>query len=650
VLATVKQRGGMPPLNWKVKLITVFAGVMALSALVQLYLVVPYFFVHDALPWWMPFIPLGLLSVAFGGAWWVIWPIVSRQRRVEQKVRMSERRFRDITENAREMVWEVDADGIYTYVSPVCERILGYKPQEMLGQYLYHFSPPEERMQMMWQMRAYFAEKRALRDLVHRKVHRNGDVRWISSNIVPVLDKKHNLLGYQGSDIDITARRRSEMALKESEERMAAFMSSATDSFLIFDADLNLVSLNDNALKTRRSRRRKIIGKNVLELSANVRESGRYEKYLEVLRTGEPCRIEDVVDRLDGEKKYRSVSIFPVGSGLGIIATDISARKEMELRLQQQNEALDIQNEELISQSNELMRNQHELMQKSLELEGNSREKSRLLASMSHELRTPLNAIIGFSELMVDGVIGEINPEQGQCLNDILSSGHHLLDLINDILDMSKVEAGRMEVTITELDLGVVVNEAVKVVRPLVQKDMLELSVILEAGMPPVLADGNRVKQVLLNLLSNAIKFTPAGGAITVRTRRDAGVVRVSVEDTGCGIRKRDQEQIFKAYTQTDTLPGKKLEGTGLGLKLCRQFVELMGGGIGVSSRLHRGSVFTFTLPLAPVKTPAGDTAGDSRPGVVMEESIITEVYQAWRDGASHGTVRPRVKEDAVEP
>jgi len=239
------------------------------------------------------------------------------------------------------------------------------------------------------------------------------------------------------------------------------------------------------------------------------------------------------------------------------------------------------------------------LQGKTKELEAASQAKSEFLASMSHELRTPLNAIIGFSELMLDGVLGKIHDEQRQCLNDILGSGQYLLNLINDVLDLSKVEAGKIELKLESLNLADVIHDVVKTVKPMLDNNRHQLEVSLEEGLPQVQADKKRLRQIFFNLLSNAIKFTPAGGKLGIEVGREGDWCQVSVVDSGIGIKKKDQGQIFEPFTQIDTLPEKKREGTGLGLALTRQLVKMCGGKIWVESEYRKGSRFTFTIPLA---------------------------------------------------
>jgi len=231
-------------------------------------------------------------------------------------------------------------------------------------------------------------------------------------------------------------------------------------------------------------------------------------------------------------------------------------------------------------------------------LETASQHKSEFLANMSHELRTPLNAIIGFSEVLTDRMFGELNGKQDEYLKDIYASGTHLLSLINDILDLSKIEAGRMELELTDFDLPTALDNALILVRERAQRRSLTLDKDLDAGVGQIQGDERKIRQVVLNLLSNAIKFTPEGGRIELAAVPKDGLVEVSVSDTGVGIAPEDQDKVFEEFRQVGTAD-KKAEGTGLGLTLCRKFTELHGGKIWVKSAVGQGSTFTFTIPVS---------------------------------------------------
>ena len=237
----------------------------------------------------------------------------------------------------------------------------------------------------------------------------------------------------------------------------------------------------------------------------------------------------------------------------------------------------------------------HEIEAKSRQLEVASQHKSDFLANMSHELRTPLNAIIGFSEVLSERMFGDLNEKQEEYLKDIHASGQHLLSLINDILDLSKIEAGRMELELADFDLPTAIDNALTLVRERAGRRGITVGCEIDERVGLIQGDERKVKQVLLNILSNALKFTPEGGRIDVRTALKEGTVEISVTDTGVGIAPEDQEAIFEEFRQVGT-SDKKVEGTGLGLALSRRFVELHGGRIWVQSQEGVGSTFTFTI------------------------------------------------------
>ena len=270
-----------------------------------------------------------------------------------------------------------------------------------------------------------------------------------------------------------------------------------------------------------------------------------------------------------------------------------------EKRLAEAEAALRERNEQLDAQNEELMRQQQELIEKTREVQRANQLKSEFLANMSHELRTPLNVIVGFSQLMADGVPGKVNEEQRQCLGDILAGSQHLLNLINEVLDLSKIESGKMELKPENIDLTRVVASLTRTMMPVLAPRKQSLDIKVEEGMPPVHTDGGKFEQVMLNLVDNASKFTTDGGKLKIEAGRDGDWCQVSVIDNGTGIKKEDQERIFEPFSQLDNPLVKERRGTGLGLPLIKQIIERYGGQIWVESEYGKGSRFTFTVPLA---------------------------------------------------
>ena len=256
---------------------------------------------------------------------------------------------------------------------------------------------------------------------------------------------------------------------------------------------------------------------------------------------------------------------------------------------------LSLENKRLVES---LQRTNKLLFEANQELRKAAQAKSNFLAHMSHELRTPLNVIIGFSQLMTDEVPGKINNEQRQCLDDILSSGKLLLNLIDEVLDLSKIESGKMKLRLTNITLTEVIESVRSAMMPLIAPRKQSLDIEVEEGLPLVHADNAKVRQVLLNLLSNATRFTPDGGKLKIEAVKEGDWCQVSVIDNGIGIKKEDQERIFEPFCQLDNPLTKEKRGVGLGLTVVKQIIEKHGGRIWVETEYGKGSRFTFTLPL----------------------------------------------------
>jgi len=316
------------------------------------------------------------------------------------------------------------------------------------------------------------------------------------------------------------------------------------------------------------------------------------------------------------------------------------------------NEESQILNNALLISNEQLELQKKEIVEANVRLEEVSRSKSDFLANMSHELRTPLNSVIGFSEVLQDQMFGQINEKQQEYVANILASGEHLLALINDILDLSKVESGKMELELTEFSLRGVVDSTVMMLREKALKGGITITVDITPDADlNIMADQRKLKQILFNLVSNAVKFTPELGTIDVTAVRDSEFIEFSVADSGIGIKGEDIPKLFQPFTQLESGYTKTYEGTGLGLALNRQLVELHGGRIWVESSIGRGSKFSFTIPLAQTAlksspAPLSDFARSSGNTVLlieddpltsasMEKALNSKGYRALR--ASNG-------------
>ncbi len=318
--------------------------------------------------------------------------------------------------------------------------------------------------------------------------------------------------------------------------------------------------------------------------------------------TGQPVQIPDIEDAhgypfrtLFLREGLRSVLTVPMGGGDVARGIVVVRRRPGEFGERIVNLMTALANQSKVAIANaHLFR---EIEEKGHLLEVANRHKSEFLANMSHELRTPLNAIIGFSEVLLQRMFGDLNPKQDEYLQDVLSSGRHLLSLINDILDLSKVEAGRMDLELARFHLPQALQDTLTLVRERATRHGIDVSLEVDGRLGEFVADERKVKQVMLNLLSNAVKFTPEGGRIEVRAVPTDGAVEISVADTGIGIAPENQELIFEEFRQVGGDYAHKREGTGLGLTLARKLVELHGGRIWVKSQPGQGSTFTFSIP-----------------------------------------------------
>ncbi|MDP3105790.1 MAG: ATP-binding protein [Candidatus Methanoperedens sp.] len=387
--------------------------------------------------------------------------------------------------------------------------------------------------------------------------------------------------GYAGLLIskDVTSRRKEEEALRKSEEKFRilsqefhALLDAIPDSLTLQSPDLKIQWANEGAATS--------VGKSISDITGEYCYRIWHDRsdpcdpcpVEKSFLTGKPSRAQ--VSTPDGRMwELRAVPIFDEG---GKVSKVIEVGRNI----------TDIKNSEKVRLEN-------------VRLSLASKAKSDFLANMSHELRTPLNSIIGFSELLKQKNAGEVNEKQMHYLENVLTSGNHLLRLINDILDLSKVEAGKIDLIIEDMNVAKTINEIAGLVREMASKRKVILKSELEPELEFIKADHMRFKQILFNLLSNAVKFSkPEGGTITIAAKKEGDMAKFSVTDTGIGIREEDMDRLFQTFEQLDSGITKNYGGTGLGLAISKKLVELQGGTIAVESRYGEGSTFTFTLPI----------------------------------------------------
>lgn len=528
---------------------------------------------------------------------------ITERRRVEAGRKESEARYRSLVNNVSLGILRstMGPPGRIIETNPALEKITGYSRDELLAMNMEDlYAHPEERQAFMQKLAS--AKRTVTREL--RWKRKDGGRIVVLDTVIAVRDSSGQILHFDAIIEDITERRRAEEALRESEERYRTLVENATDAIYMVDAHENILSVNQTTARFLGKRPEKLIGKKVSDIFPPEIAARFTEEFRLTFRTGQSIMA---CDRLDAgwTELWVSTSLNPIRNSSGEVVAimgvtrDITEQKRLERELQETNEQLDAQNEELQVQSEELMAQQQELLESTQEAARANQLKSEFLANMSHELRTPLNAIIGFSQLLRDETPGKLNQEQKQCLDDVLESSQHLLNLINEVLDLSKIESGRAELKLENVDLKELITPLTRVMRPILGQKKQELEVEIEAGLPQIRVDKTKMGQVLRNLLANSSKFTPEGGKLWITAARADDWLHLSVIDNGAGIKKEDLERIFEPFCQLDYTPGNGKGGTGLGLAVVKEIVERHGGQIRVESEYGRGSRFTISLPLA---------------------------------------------------
>ena len=391
-------------------------------------------------------------------------------------------------------------------------------------------------------------------------------------------------------------RVRAEEALRESEARFRALFESSPNGIFLTDPEtLEILDCNTTACAMNGYAREELLGRtiNVLhpdEVQARMAPADGHARFVEQLRREGPVTVESIHRRRDGTlfPMETSMCLLEVGGRSVVmgIDRDITERKKTEEELARHRERL----EELVATRTA------ELAEARDRAEAADRLKSAFLATMSHELRTPLNSIIGFTGVLLMGRVGPLNEEQTKQLGMVKASAQHLLALINDVLDLSKIEAGQLKVENAPFDVRRTLEQAIRTLRPQADRKGLSLEADLSPDVGTLVGDSRRFEQILLNLLSNAVKFTDAG-RITVGCAPRDGWLVTSVADTGIGIRPEELTGLFRPFQQLESGISRRYEGTGLGLSICRRLLDLLGGDIAVVSEPGKGTTFTFRLP-----------------------------------------------------
>jgi two-component system cell cycle sensor histidine kinase PleC len=501
---------------------------------------------------------------------------ITELKRTEEALRQSQERYDFALRAVREGVYDWDIANNTIYYSDRVRHVVGMPPELLRTPKDWRARiHPEDLARYDAGIIAHFKQQTERFECDYRYQALDGSWRWARQHGIAQRDANSRAIRMIGSTGDITRLKHAEEALRQSEERYSIATTVATEGIYEWDVLTGALHITEHAKAFFAHAGPQTAA--AWSSLVHPEDFASYRKAIVDHLKGLTPRLEHEYRIASGGGEYRWV----IDRGIAVrdatgratkligAVTDVTRRKLAELELRRARE----------------------------QAEAASREKSRFLANMSHELRTPLNAIIGFSEALKDGMFGELNAKQTEYVKDIHESGHHLLSLINDILDLSKVEAGRMELELSEFDLGAALQRALALVKERAQRHGVRLNLELGSGSAALRADERKFKQIMLNLLSNAVKFTPEGGSVSVLARRNGGGVEIRVSDTGVGIAPEDHAALFEEFKQVGGDARRKAEGTGLGLALTKRFIELHGGEIRLESAPGAGSTFTFTLP-----------------------------------------------------
>ena len=525
---------------------------------------------------------------------------ITRRRQVEEALRKSEEHLRLLVDGVRDYaIFMLDPSGQVASWNQGAERIKGYKANEIIGRHFSCFYPPEELQngKPERELQKAIAEGHYAEE--GWRIRKDGSRFWAHVEITALRDNTGKLRGFSKVTRDVTEQRRAEELLRESEQRLT--LASTSGEVGVWDLDL----IADQAWRSLQHDRifgyefllpnwgKEIFSRHVVPEDRELVQR-RFEEAFQNGHLEFECRI----IRADQAMRWISSKGEVVRNEQGQpirmmgVVTDVTERKRAEEEKRKFMDRLAASNQELE------LRNR--------EVERVTKLKSKFLASMSHELRTPLNAIVGFSDLLAEGTPGDLNDKQKRFVNHIKQGSAHLLQLINDILDLSKIEAGQLDLRCEDFQIKTALPEVLSTIRPLAMAKNIQIEQKMENDQH-VYADRVRFKQILYNLLSNAVKFTPKAGRIDIDCHGDNNSVCISVTDTGVGIRAEDQAVIFEEFRQVEGPAGTTQEGTGLGLAITKRLVEQQGGRISLESELGKGSRFTFTLPAGSrgSKTPA---------------------------------------------
>jgi PAS domain S-box-containing protein len=547
---------------------------------------------------------------------------LAERKRIEEKLLQSEEHFRSLIENASDIITILEANGVVRYESPAIERVLGYSPEELVGQNIFEFVHPDDLPIVLEAFSRTFPTPGVSASAEFRIKHKDGSWRALEAIGKSTFDETGELIAIVNSR-DITDRKKTEEALAESEAHLRTIIESEPECVKVVSTQGVLLNMNPAGLRmVEADTLSAIVNKPVSHL-IHPDDRKAFNKLHRRVCDGENGELEFRIIGLNGTIRWMETHSTPLRDPSGKITSvlsvtrDITERKRAEETIQRHAAELEQRVEE-----------------RTIELTHANRAKDEFLANMSHELRTPLNSILGFSESLLEQQRGLLNDKQEQYVNLIHSSGKHLLSLINDILEFSKIEAGKIELRTDLISVKEICESSLNFITEMAAKKSIAVEFNNKDAVSTLIADPQRLKQILVNLLNNAVKFTPQKGMVSldVQLNKHRNQICFAVTDNGIGIASEDLPKLFNPFTQLDSSLSRQYEGTGLGLVLIMKLTELHGGSVKVESELGKGSCFTVILPW-------NEEESNSQKQVLRKSEAVKNLNQPMLNSSPRGNI-----------
>lgn len=523
---------------------------------------------------------------------------IKKYKTAQKSLEESEQKFRLLAESANDAIWTMDSEGKFLYVSPSVKKLTGFSPEEAMKRSLWETLTPESLKTVSAQMEAFFKK---LQEGISNETSyvfeveqfcKNGSTVWTDVVVNPIYDDVGNFKLFVGVTRNISERKKAEDKLRKQKNVMDTIFHNAPITMMLINREGRVENINYSGVEATGRKKEEVLGLLGGQLFSCVNSSKGHG-------CGKNTECHSCPVRSTFSETFKTGENFhKVEGSLDVLQNGTISTRHLLLS----TAYLDIQGDAKVMLSvddiTEQKNAEQEILEAKMMAERANRIKSEFLATMSHELRTPLNAVIGYADLLLDEAFGELNPKQIKSIGHISSSGKHLLDLINDILDLSKIESGKMGLHYDDFFVHEALKNVESIILPIARKKNIQLEFTIDPDASTLHADKSRFKQILYNLASNAVKFTPEKGLVKIEVRKTDNAVEVAVTDSGIGIPEEQLKNLFIPFNQLDSTDSRTYEGTGLGLSLVKKFVELHGGKVNVKSEVGKGSTFSFWIPI----------------------------------------------------